>query len=389
MSDYKRLCPNWLITFNEWSSPRSEAPLSYHFWAGVYTLNSVLRRRVYIPKSIMGGWEIFPMSYIIFVAPPGKARKSTTAGYAEDLLSELSAITRAPSAVTVEMMLKILSTAPDNALTIFASEFASFVSKSEGVMYDILTDLFDGKKHYSVGTISRDFEFTEKPCINLLAATTPEWISDNMPESAIGGGFASRVIFVFEERVRRRQLYYEELDYKYLDKLRGDLISDLEHISNLEGKFSISTAGKHFMEQWYHGLDKVSNENYNARMAGYYERKVAHVHKLAMAMHLSESDELVLTEEDFKRAIEVFNKLEVKLPKTFQNIGKNVFANDLNNITEYIEMRGRVTEQDLFRKFIHVGGHELITKLLIGIAYMGKIKKTEDENGYSWEWRKG
>lgn len=368
--------------------PRSEAPETFHLWAGIYTLTSALRRHVWIPKSLMGGWEIYPHMYIIFVAPPGKARKTTTANYAEDLLVEIPGIMRAPTAVTIEDMLRMMTEdSPDNSITVFSGEFASFVSKSEGKMYDVLTDLFDGKRSYSVGTISRGFQFTEKPCINLLAATTPEWIADNMPESAIGGGFASRVVFVFEERVRRRQLYYEELDYTYLNKLKEDLVADLFHILSIEGEFTIEPSAKSFMEQWYRALDKQINESYNSRMSGYYERKPAHVHKLAMVFHLAEHDDLVLTKDDFLNAIKTLEKLEVKLPKTFQNIGKNVYANDMSNIGDFIHQRGTVSQTELFNKFIHVGSFDMIDRLLKALTMLGRVYCVDDGIEKYWKAR--
>lgn len=385
---YKRKCKNWITSFAQWSLPRSEAPESFHLWAAIYTLSSVLRRHVCIPKRLLGGWEIYPHMYIIFVAPPGKARKTTTANYSEELLVEIKGVLRAPTAVTIEDMLRMMTEdSPDNSITVFSGEFASFVSKSEGKMYDVLTDLFDGKRSYSVGTISRGYQFTEKPCINLLAATTPDWIAGNMPESAIGGGFASRVIFVFEERVRRRQLYYEELDYSYLDSIRDDLIADLYHILSIEGEFAIDSEAKSFMEQWYRALDKQISESYNTRMSGFYERKPAHVHKLAMIFHLAEYDDLVLTKEDFTRAIQVIEKLEIKMPKTFQHIGKNIYVNDMSALGDFVEQRGKVTAEELYNKFVHVGTSDMIDKLLKAMAMLGKIHKVDDGISTWWIWR--
>src|SRR3990167_2139075 len=228
----KRRLKNWLLSFGEWSLPRSEAPMTYHFWAGLFTLSSALRRRAYIPKNILGGWSCYPHLYIIFVAPPGQARKSTTAGYSEELLHEIKTINKAPTAVTVERMIKMLEESHDASLSIFSSEFASFIQKSGFAMYDLLTDLFDAKKHIEVQTISRKVDFAANPCINLLACTTPEWISENMP--------------------RRHQLYYEGLDYKYLEKLKAELVLDLMHISmNIKGEFKLEEDAKSFMDQWY------------------------------------------------------------------------------------------------------------------------------------------
>jgi len=381
----KRRLKNWLLSFGEWSLPRSEAPMTYHFWAGLFTLSSALRRRAYIPKNILGGWSCYPHLYIIFVAPPGQARKSTTAGYSEELLHEIKTINKAPTAVTVERMIKMLEESHDASLSIFSSEFASFIQKSGFAMYDLLTDLFDAKKHIEVQTISRKVDFAANPCINLLACTTPEWISENMPEHVIGGGFSSRVIFVFEEKTRRHQLYYEGLDYKYLEKLKAELVLDLMHISmNIKGEFKLEEDAKSFMEQWYDKMQTglESNSALNHRLAGYYQRKPAHVHKLAMLLHAAHSDDLYLTLEDFKQAITILEQVEKKLPKTFKNIGKNPYTTELERIAEYIRERKRVPRMELLEKFTYVAAPAILIDLLGFLIASGKVSIKDDVYEY-------
>lgn len=371
-----RKCKNWLLTFREWSLPRSEAPESFHFWAGLFTISSVMKRRVYLNKEWLGGWECYPHLYIIFVAPPGKARKSTTAAYSEELLREIPLVVRAPTSITKEQLLKKLSEAKDNSISIFSSEFAMFVQKSGMDMYDVLTDLFDGKKDISVETIGRPRDFANKPCVNLLAATTPEWISANMPESVIGGGFASRVIFVFEERVRRFRLYYKGINYSHLDKLKENLLADLIHLAvNVEGEFDIDDDAKHFMEMWYASFMKKQEEEsaLNYRLQGYYQRKPAYIHKIAMLLHLAYSNDLVLVKEDFKQAIAVLEQIERKMPKTFQNVGKNPYTSDMDRILSYIAEKGLVKRRDIMSAFYHVAQPQILSDLIGALIVMGKV----------------
>ena len=122
-----RKCDNWLLSFRDWSLPRSEAPESFHFWAGLFTIASVLKRRVYVSEELLGGWDCYPFMYIIFVAPPGVARKSTTARYAENLLSSVPLVNLAPTAITVEKLIKELERVKDSAISVFSSEFSSFI----------------------------------------------------------------------------------------------------------------------------------------------------------------------------------------------------------------------------------------------------------------------
>lgn len=351
----ERKLKNWLTTFGEWSLSVSEAPESFHLWTGFFALASVLKRKVYIPKTLLGGWEVFPSMYVIFVAPPGKARKSTTAGYADDLLREIPGINLAPTTLTKEQLLKRLSEADDASISIFSSEFAMFVQKSGHDMYDILTDLFDSKKDVTSETITRGIEFSEKPCVNLLAATTPIWISSNLPEHVIGGGFASRVIFVFEERSRRYKMYYDDIDHEERDKLRDKLLEDLIHIStNVCGEVSLAADAKEFMSNWYEASQKEYEESAveNYRLEGYFQRKPAHIHKLAMLIRIAQEDSVEIQIEDFKAAIKLLEQLEAKLPQTFQNVGKNPFVLETERILEFIRKSANGTKRsDVVRAF--------------------------------------
>lgn len=342
---------------------------------------SVLKRRVKVPKRILGGWEVSPTLFIIFVAPPGRARKSTTANYSEDLLSAIPTTERVATSITKEQLLKKLSEVDDSSLSIFSSEFAMFIQKSGHDMYDVLTHLFDANRDVSVETLGRGLDFAEKPCVNLLACTTPDWISNNMPEHVIGGGFASRVIFVFEEDVRRHQLYYDTIgiDWDALNVMREDLIHDLMHFAvNINGEFAIDNEVREFMDGndgWYRTVSRQKNaagDNY--RLQGYYERKPAHVHKLAMLLRLSYSDELVLTLPDIQGAIAILDDLELKMPRTFANIGKNPYATDMNRMLDFIRKRREVSKRDLKANFYQSADPVKLEQLIQGMIDMGMVR---------------
>lgn len=377
-----RRCSNWLATFRDWSIPRSEAPESYHLWAGLFTLASVFRRQVSLPKKVLGGWSVSPTLFVIFVAPPGRARKSTTANYSEELLREVPVVERCATSITKEQLLKKLSDSKDSSLSIFSSEFAMFIQKSGYDMYDVLTHLFDANRDVSVETIGRTLDFAEKPCVNLLACTTPDWVANNMPETVIGGGFASRVIFVFEERSRRHKLIYDEdeIDWPSLNAMEKDLVSDLNYFSTLAGEFKLEAGLKDWLDNenpealgWYqlHMSDGAAQTNY--RLQGYHERKPAHMFKLAMLLHLSYSDELIITRGDIDAALSILGSLEVKLPKTFENIGKNPFAVDIMRIRDFVKDKGETSMRDVLRQFYQVAEGFKLRDMIQGLVDMDEV----------------
>src|SRR6266576_4288253 len=224
-----RKCANWLLTFRDWTLPRSEAPETYIFWTGLFALSSVIKRHVVIAKEKLGSWEVYPNLYIVFVAPPGRARKTTTLNYADDLLGAVPNINVAAQSMTQQVLMKRIADTGDCSISLRIGELGTFINPSGDVMIDFLTSLYDGRKSFGNDTLARNLELATNPCVNLIAATTPLWIANNLSETMVGGGFTSRVVHVFEDNVRRRQLFYEELDYKYLDLLRSGLIEDLTH----------------------------------------------------------------------------------------------------------------------------------------------------------------
>lgn len=328
-----------------------------------------------MPKTMLGSWSAAPNLYVLFIAGAGKARKSTTTNYTEELIHEvMPKITAAPELITKEALLAELVKSPDASMYILAPEFGEFIVKSGVDMYGFLTNIYDGKKQISASTISRSTEFAERPCVNLLGATTPEWVAANMPESVIGGGFASRVIFIFEEKVRRRQLYYESLDYQALERIRKNLIADLEHIANnLYGDFRIAEEAKDFMENWYQSTaDTYSEADY--KLHGFFERLPAHIHKVAMLIHVAYSDELVIEKRDFEDAIKLLKQVEMKLPQTFAAIGKNPYTVDMNRIMAFIGERGKVGLSEIRTRFYHAAPPAMLNELVNGLSEMGMIK---------------
>lgn len=379
---YERKCKNWIQDFAKWTLPRSEAPESFIAWTGLFTLASMVRRHVRVPKSYLGSYDLSPNLYILFIAGAGKARKSTTGNYSPELLDDLPEITQAPELITKESLLGQIIKSNDATMSIYSPEFGEFMAKSGPDMYGFLTNIYDGKKRISVSTLSRGVELAERPCVNLLGATTPEWVAANMPESVIGGGFASRVIFIREKGVRRRQLYFT-LDQVELGKIKQNLIDDLRHIGSIEGDFVIDPDAKGFMEEWYsETADRHTEAQY--KMHGYFERKPAHVHKIAMLIHMAYSDELVLYEEDFKTAISLLGQLEKNLPDVFAGIGKNPYVVDMKRIMAYVIEKGKVTRKELLNQFEHVAQPYLLNSLIDGAIQMGALDVLSDEEGKTW-----
>lgn len=385
----QRRLKNWLTSFNEWTAPRSESPDSILDWCGYFTIASVARRHVQVTKEYLGSWNCYPSIFVLFVGPQGMIKKSTTIGFAEDLLDEVKEaceLEASPDGVTIADLLQRMQNASESSLYILSSEFSTLVLKAGLGIYDILTDLYDGKKKIDEGTIGRGYIFASSPCLNFLGATTPKWIGANMTESIIGGGFGSRIIPIFEDQPRQRILYYKKrISWPKMDKLREDLIHDLKHINTIKGNFEIPDDAYAFMEEWYlHNSEAPPGTD--SKITGFYQRQPAHIHKIAMIIHLSRSDDLILTIEDFMDAIEALNKIQPKIAGTYKAIGNNAYAIDMVSIVKYIEQKGRVSHPELLRTFHSAAEPHKLDEILTGLLQMQTISLKTDNKVVYYEY---
>ena len=384
---YKRKCPHWLTSFMNWNLPRSEVKEHMILWAGLFSIATAIRRRVWVPKhidgkTILGGWECYPHIYLMFIAPPGM-RKTTTLNYALELFEAIPGLVAAPNACSQAALSQSLINSPDTSLYIVAEEFSDLLLKSGNEMYEFLTSAFDGRKKFESSTISRGVEFIERPCINMGAGTTPIWISHNMPESAIGGGFASRVLFLYTEELRHKRLYYPDYDSTAGEALKEDLIEDLIHISKqIEGPYNIEPDAMEFMEAYYAA---IMPETKHPKVQGYYQRKHVHAHKVAMLYKLSYSDELILTKHDFEMALQILGSLEEDLIKVFGGIGKNTYTFEMSDIYNYIRENGPVPRKEILGQFRSAAAPTMLNELIDGLIAMGAIGQEQFDGGVMYK----
>lgn len=353
-----RRLSDWLDSYIRYTKG-TEAPKIMHFFAGVSTIAGALRRKVWIDQ-VRFKW--FPGMYIVFVADPGIATKSTTADLATDLLREVPGIKFGPDNVTWQSLVTAFAGScesfeyngdwyPMSAITLVASEFGSLMDLHNQEMINLFITLWDGRAKYEKSTKMSGNDTVEAPWINLLACTTPSWIATNMDQLATSGGLTSRTVYVFAEAKENYIAYLDEYAPKDITELRQALIQDLEHISmNLAGPFTIDAGAREWGRQWYEALWK---QQYSPDAAdwlkGYIARKQTHLHKLAMILSVSRGDSMIITADDLMLAETMFQSIEKDLEKVFAKVGKSATAVAADKFVEYIQRRGTCSYEEAYR----------------------------------------
>ena len=356
----KRNFDNWLKAYIE-HSRSSEAPAHMHFWSGVSTLAGALRRRVWIDE-LRFQWT--PNFYVVLVGPPGVVTKSTTLRTGEKLLREIPGVRFGPASITWQALTDELAKStmmvpdprsedfyPMSCLTCFISEMGTFLKPEDRTFIDAMTDLWDGQmttwRHETRGTPGVDIV---NPWVNIIGATTPSWLKDRVPESIIGGGLTSRMIFCYGDKKERYVAYPSlvSLPDDYLDK-QSRLIEDLQHIADLFGQYELTPEARKWGTEWYEDLWKNTPKHLtDDRYLGYVARKQTHIHKLAIVLAAAARNELIITLEDLQAAERFITATENDLAKVIASIVQVDSANMIDQIVQMINTQGQMTHRQLW-----------------------------------------
>lgn len=326
-----RFLDNWIKGYMTYTR-HLEAPDTFHFWAAVATIAGALRGKVWID---MQYWKWKPNFFIIFVAPPGIATKSTTIGVGQEFLRGVDGIHFGPDSATWQGITDAflesteIFTLPEggtfqsSSITVAASELGTFLDPKNREMVDILVDLWDGRdvpwkrrtKHEGASEIPN-------PWLNFIGATTPGWLSENFPEYAIRGGFTSRTVFVFANAKRHYVAYPGRSVTQEDSKLRFSLLTDLNKISKICGEYSLTDEAFAWGHEWYenHWAALTSKARSDDRLSGYLARKQTHIHKLAIVFSAAKSNNRQITEEDLQHALIAVESIEDKMLKVFDDV---------------------------------------------------------------------
>lgn len=358
-----RLLEDWLDAFITFTD-HMEAPRLMRTWAGVSAIASALRRKVWIDQD---QFKWTPGLYIIFVGPPGVITKSTTTDMSSNLLRLVPGIKFGPNNITWQALATAFAAAaeqfqwpedsgdwhPMSAVTLVSRELGSLLNPKDQDLVNLFIELYDGAKVYEKVTKMSGNDTIDSPWINLLGATTPSWIADNVPRSALGGGLVSRCIFIYGDEKEKFVPYP-------IEALRGRenqhaqvgqaLVHDLEHIATkLGGPFTMTKQAVEWGSDWYIKLWTGAKEHYNDdKLMGYIARKQTHLHKVAMVLAASGRDDMLLTAEDLQLADQMLISIEASLDKVFSKIGRTEQSVQAERFIDLIRRKGRVPYEEAY-----------------------------------------
>jgi hypothetical protein len=275
------------------------------------------------------GSKLYPNMYVIFVAPPGVGKTEVT-WRIRDMWTSLEDHFVGSTSVTKASMMDELAAANRrvittstinpvdhfNSLLVCINELGVLLPAYENEFMNTLTDLWDCK-HYSEKkrTAKLSIEI-ENPQLNLVAACTPSYLNNFLPEGAWDQGFMARTVLVYSGERQLTTLFGERLEQK---ELAAESKRMMEEIANLYGEIRVSPESAALLEA-FHAENIVGSETApdHPKLVSYTIRRTVHLLKLSTIASVSRSSELLIREEDVKRAIGWLFEVEQVMPDIFK-----------------------------------------------------------------------
>lgn len=320
----RELQGSWLTNYRDYVVEQ-ESPSIFHFWISTQTIATALRRNVWVDR---GAYIVYPNQYVFLVSLSGAARKSVAMEVGLSLISELEDVLIIHERMTVEGLMDKMQRVsmmpdgrvlPDGSVLIHADELANLFGKASYItdLMSFLTAAYTSKANLDFLTRTRGLVSVKNPCLTILAGTTPEQMSLIFPSMTLTSGFLGRTIIVAGSRGKRisKPLLKKEL--------KGPLIKDLKEISKMHGEMVLTKEAEIYFDEWYRDLPL----NPPVELTSFYERKHDHVFKMAIAISAAESEEMFITLDHLKSAINAIDLAELGMPEILSYIGATVQSN--------------------------------------------------------------
>jgi hypothetical protein len=373
----------WLEAYRDYTSD-TENPVSYNEWSGISALSSTLKRNVYI---YYHGIKFFANQYIVLVGPPGLGKGSSIIP-ATRLVKEAGTTNYLSDRITAERIIEKLAegfvhpvisvsngsvgalTTKEHTACILAKELPVFLGSSDW-MHSLLCQLWD-ENEFEHQTKNKGNKFIKDMCVSMLGGCVPDYIRKLTKDTLapVTGGFTARCIFVYA--TKKSQLLADGWGCPNGNKSATEhkLVEDLKYISRISGEMFLDNEAKKTWNIMYGAYGKP-NEFESDALANFKSRIPSHVIKAAISISISESDSLIITDQQLQRAITLVEEVRNNVDITFRAVGESPLAVSQDRVMRFIEQRGVCTDRELLKyNHRHVTSEQL-TSILTVLEYIG------------------
>lgn len=318
------------------------APYLFRKWGAISAVAGALERKVWLRTS---HGALYPNLYTVLVAPPSVGKTEITervrslwrmlpehhvAGIdlsKATLIDQLNEANR-----NVHNTGGIPASINFHSLLVPVNELGVFLPAYDLALLNTLTDLYDCKS-YSERKRGRDIKINMENCqINILAACTPSYLTTLLPEGAWDQGFTSRVLFIYSAHKIYKPLFIN-VDNS-ADAQIKTLVPKFRAIANRVGEMKIEAEAANIVEEWHKsgGEPKPTHP----KLLYYAGRRTVQLLKLCMVATASRNEDLVITAEDVRTALDWLMEAEAEMGNIFKVMGAGSNAQLLRETWHFI-----------------------------------------------------
>jgi hypothetical protein len=338
--------PSFVDGFRSFMADKG-SPKLYSKWSAIFTIAAVLERKVWVTTK---KGKLYPNQYIILVGPAGIG-KSVCTNAAYDLINDIKGpeviLHMAPTSVTKASLIDALNGAERsimrvnghasldrfNSLIIIPNELGVFMPAWEGDFMNTMTDLWDNKRYAETRrTKSINLEIAN-PQLNMLSATTPNYLNTLLPEGAWETGFMSRTLLAYSGEVIYSDLFGGDT-VDTTGELWKNLKIDLRSIYKLYGEMQPTDEFITAINAWSRSGGHPAPDH--PKLTSYITRRAAHLLKLCVIASASSSDEMLLTIDHFVEALDWLTELEKFIPDIFKSMKSGGDARAMEELYHFV-----------------------------------------------------
>lgn len=389
----------WLETYLDYIDG-TENPTDFNLWSGISAISASLKRRVYIWRNFV---QYFPNQYIVLVGPPGIG-KGASIHPVTDIVNEAGTVNYLSDKMTAERVIQKLADgftkvqpsvnmnggvatvniAQDHTATILAKELPVFLSSSEW-LHALLCQLWDEHTFEYETKNKGSYKITEL-CVSMLAGCVPEFIRmlsrDNM--APITGGFTARTIFVYASEKSKLLPGGWGQPVANINKLKDELINDLIHIASLQGEMRFDNNALALWDSKYKehnatgDFDSDVSTNFKSRLS-------SHIIKASIAISVSESDNLIVTASQLRRAIEIIERIRDKVDIVFRSVGESPLAVSQDRVISFLQKQGVASREEILRYNYRHMTDEQLTAIILVLTRGGMVRELSQDHKTKYE----
>lgn len=382
---------NFIEDFLEYTAS-VPSPEKYLRWSALSVIAGALERKVWINYNSV---QCYPNIFVFLIGSAGLTKKSASTGAAVDLLKSVPGLAFMPNHLNQASTIQQIQLAsiqksvviadkkyPNSSCFLYASEAAMTIRNKYGSMVELLTDLYDGgpngwhlDRAWEKATMIDGKVRIFNPCLNLLACSTPEWLTKIIGENEIRGGFYSRVFFIVQHgKSDREELWIEDASDK-ATSMRSKLISDLIAVNQMVGPMTVAPEAREAHNAFLKQNAAYIEQFHDDLFISFYARKPWHILKVASILSAASSSDRLISLKHWEDALELVAGIEPDMRQVFVNTKGAEEMRLVKVIWQDIRLReDKFTMAALLGRHHKLVNRKMLTDVLVMLKDMGRIK---------------